>query len=144
VETPAEYPNLDASVWKFASLGGGGIGDEQFLLRLLNCTPAAEPSGNPCLSDNGDAAGRVDSNGGLVPRSAPNCAPVSGSDTRRLFPTPGSAPRLGRRMLPVVLTAHVPVDANGIEFDFRGVLDGVLSGDTVGSSIVVWVGSNPA
>lgn len=136
METPAEDPNRDESTLKFASLGTVGIGDDEFLLRPFNCTAAAEPRNDPCRPDNGDGAGRVDSSGGLVRGSAPDCAPVSGSDTCRLFPIPDSAPRLERRMLPVVLTAQFPADANGIEIDLRGVLEGVPSEDGVFSSAV--------
>jgi hypothetical protein len=39
-------------------------------------------------------------------------------------------------MLPVVLTAQFPADANGIEIDLRGVLEGVPSGGGVFSSAV--------
>lgn len=98
---------------------------------------AAEPSDNPCRSDIGDVAGRVDSKAGLVRGTAPGCAPASGSDTRRLFPLLDSALGFERRMLPVVLTAHVPADANGIEPDFRGVLEGEVSRDWFGSSSAV-------
>lgn len=37
-------------------------------------------------------------------------------------------------MLPVVLTAQFPADANGIEIDLRGGLEGVPSDDGVFSS----------
>jgi hypothetical protein len=94
---------------------------------------AAEPSDNPCRSDIDDVAGRVDSKAGLVRGTAP----ASGSDTRRLFPLLDSTLGLERRILPVVLTAHVPADANGIEPDFRGVLEGEVSRDWFGSSSAV-------
>lgn len=99
---------------------------------------AAEPRDNPRWPS--DDEGRANSNAGLARDSAPNWAPVSGSDTCRLFPFLGSAPRLGRRRLPVVRTAQLPADANGIEIDFRGNLDGVPSGEGVESSTVtVWL-----
>ncbi|KAF4461989.1 hypothetical protein FALBO_11206 [Fusarium albosuccineum] len=96
---------------------------------------AAEPSDNPCRPGDGDDGGMANSDGGLARGSAPGGAPVTGSDTCRLFPILGSAPRFGRLMLPDVLTAQDPGDANGIEMDFRGNLDGVPSGDGVVSSM---------
>lgn len=125
--TPLEDPNRDASTWKLESLESGGTGDDEFLLRVRSDEMVAEPSADPCRV--GDAGEMANSSGGLAGDSAPACAPVSGSDTCRLFPFLDSAPRLGRRILPEVLDTQFPADVKGIEMDFRGPLEGVPSGD---------------
>lgn len=136
--TPPEDPNREASTWKLESLvESGGTGDDEFLGRVRSDEMAAEPSANPGLL--GDAGDMVNSSGGLADCSAPDCAPVKGSETCRLFPSLGSAPRLGRRILPEVLDTQLPADAKGIETDFRGTFDGVTSGDGEYSS-TGWVG----